>query len=330
MITLVNDDVGSITGSVANNGWVTNDNTPTISGTGEPGSLVNLYDGIQLLTVILVDNGKFRVIPFRGIRWLSDRTHQFTVSATDAAGNVITSPTVVSITVDTQPPGAPVILAATDDVGNAPIDLPTGSRSNDTLPELKGTGTDGSKITLYDGATPIGSTTVLPGGTWSIQLDQPLSEGTHNLSAIATDVAGNASNAGTFTLTIDTTPPAAPVISSAEGLIGTNLQTLSNGSSTKSLNPELSEPASPARRLRFMIMAVPLVPSPYSQTAPGHLPQPHFTDGPHKFTATATDVAGNTGIPSASFTLTVDNTPPAQPAAPIITDDVGSSNRCGH
>lgn len=35
VITLVNDDVGSITGSVANNGWVTNDNTPTISGTGE-------------------------------------------------------------------------------------------------------------------------------------------------------------------------------------------------------------------------------------------------------------------------------------------------------
>lgn len=96
---------------------------------------------------------------------LSDRTHQFTVSATDAAGNVITSPTVVSVTVDTQPPGDPVILAATDDVGNAPIDLPSGSRSNDTLPELKGTGIAGSTITLYEGSTPIGSTTVLPAGT---------------------------------------------------------------------------------------------------------------------------------------------------------------------
>ena len=322
VITLVNDDVGSITGSVANNGWVTNDNTPTISGTGEPGSLVNLYDGIQLLTVILVDSSGTWSYTVPGNQVLSDRTHQFTVSATDAAGNVITSPTVVSITVDTQPPGAPVILAATDDVGNAPIDLPTGSRSNDTLPELKGTGTDGSKITLYDGATPIGSTTVLPGGTWSIQLDQPLSEGTHNLSAIATDVAGNASNAGTFTLTIDTTPPAAPVISSAEGLIGTNLQTLSNGSSTKSLNPELSGTGEPGAKITIYdnggsIGTVTVQPDGTWTFTPTSL-----TDGPHKFTATATDVAGNTGIPSASFTLTVDNTPPAQPAAPIITDDV--------
>ncbi|WP_234096596.1 BapA/Bap/LapF family large adhesin [Citrobacter portucalensis] len=322
VITLVNDDVGSITGSVANNGWVTNDNTPTISGTGEPGSLVNLYDGIQLLTVILVDSSGTWSYTVPGNQVLSDRTHQFTVSATDAAGNVITSPTVVSFTVDTQPPGAPVILAATDDVGNAPIDLPTGSRSNDTLPELKGTGTDGSKITLYDGATPIGSTTVLPGGTWSIQLDQPLSEGTHNLSAIATDVAGNASNAGTFTLTIDTTPPAAPVISSAEGLIGTNLQTLSNGSSTKSLNPELSGTGEPGAKITIYdnggsIGTVTVQPDGTWTFTPTLL-----ADGPHKFTATATDVAGNTGIPSASFTLTVDNTPPAQPAAPIITDNV--------
>ncbi|WP_284880125.1 BapA/Bap/LapF family large adhesin [Citrobacter portucalensis] len=323
VITLVNDDVGSITGSVANNGWVTNDNTPTISGTGEPGSLVNLYDGIQLLTVILVDSSGTWSYTVPGNQVLSDRTHQFTVSATDAAGNVITSPTVVSVTVDTQPPGAPVILAATDDVGNAPIDLPTGSRSNDTLPELKGTGTDGSKITLYDGATPIGSTTVLPGGTWSIQLDQPLSEGTHNLSAIATDVAGNASNAGTFTLTIDTTPPAAPVISSAEGLIGTNLQTLSNGSSTKSLNPELSGTGEPGAKITIYdnggsIGTVTVQPDgTWTFTPPNALPE-----GPHKFTATATDVAGNTGIPSASFTLTVDNTPPVQPGAPVITDDV--------
>lgn len=68
VITLINDDVGSITGSVANNGWVTNDNTPTISGTGEPGSLVSLYDGSFLMTVMLVDSTGTQVIPFRQIR----------------------------------------------------------------------------------------------------------------------------------------------------------------------------------------------------------------------------------------------------------------------
>ena len=44
VITLINDNVGTITGNIANNNGVTNDNTPTLSGTGEPGSLVNLYD----------------------------------------------------------------------------------------------------------------------------------------------------------------------------------------------------------------------------------------------------------------------------------------------
>ena len=323
VITLVNDDVGSITGSVANNGWITNDNTPTISGTGEPGSLVSLYDGIQLLTVILVDNSGTWSYTVPGSQALSDRTHQFTVSATDAAGNVTTSPTVVSVTVDTQPPGDPVILAVTDDVGNAPIDLPTGSRSNDTLPVLKGTGTAGSTVTIYDGATPIGSTTVLPGGTWSIQLSQPLSEGLHNLSAIGTDVAGNASNAGSFTLTIDTTPPAAPVIVAGEGLIGSSTLPLANGGSTKSTTPVLSGTGEPGATITIADNGTTLgntIVQPdgtWTFTPPNALPE-----GPHQFTATATDVAGNTGIPSASFTLTVDNTPPAQPGAPIITDDV--------
>ncbi|BBV29645.1 BapA/Bap/LapF family large adhesin [Citrobacter werkmanii] len=323
VITLINDDVGSITGSVANNGWVTNDNTPTISGTGEPGSLVSLYDGSFLMTVMLVDSTGTWSYTVPANQALSDRIHQFTVSATDAAGNVVTSSTVVSVTVDTQPPGNPVILTATDDVGNAPIDLSTGSRSNDTLPLLKGTGTAGSTITLYDGATSIGSTTVLPDGTWSIQLSQPLSEGPHSLSAIATDVAGNASNPGNFTLTIDTTPPPAPVISSAEGLIGTSLQTLSNGGSTKSTTPELSGTGEPGATITlydnnaFLGTTTVQPNGSWTYTPTGPLP-----DGPHKFTATATDVAGNTGIPSAGFTLTVDNLPPAKPEPPTITDDV--------
>ncbi|MEB2724880.1 Ig-like domain-containing protein [Citrobacter braakii] len=321
VITLVNDDVGSITGNVANNGF-TNDKTPTISGTGEPGSLVTLYDNGLQMAAFFIDRTGTWSHNVTTDEALAEGTHRFTVTATDAAGNVVTSPNPVIVTVDTLAPAAPVIVSATDDVGNAPIDLLSGSRSNDTLPELKGTGIAGSTITLYEGSTPIGSTTVLPAGTWSIQLSQPLSEGAHNLSAIATDAAGNASNAGNFTLTIDTTPPVAPVISSAEGLIGTNLQTLSNGSSTKSSNPELSGTGEPGAKITIYdnggsIGTVTVQPDGTWTFTPTSL-----ADGPHKFTATATDVAGNTGIPSASFTLTVDNTPPAQPAAPIITDDV--------
>lgn len=321
VITLIYDDVGSITGNVANNGF-TNDKTPTISGTGEPGSLVTLYDNGLQMAVFFIDRTGTWSHNVTTDEALAEGTHRFTVTATDAAGNVVTSPNPVIVTVDTQAPAAPVIVSATDDVGNAPTDLPTGSRSNDTLPLLKGTGTVDSTITIYDGATPIGTTTVLAGGTWSFQVTQPLSEGPHALSAIATDAAGNASSAGNFTLTIDTTPPAAPVISSAEGLVGSSTQTLINGGSTKSAEPTLSGTGEPGATITIYDNSAPIGSALVQPNGTWtFIPDTPLLDGPHKFTATATDVAGNVGIPSAGFTLTVDNLPPVKPEPPTITDD---------
>lgn len=89
---MISDDVGTITGNIANNNWVTNDNTPTLSGTGEPGSLVNLYDNGLLMTVMLIDKSGTWSYTVPDNKQLADRDHHFTVSATDAAGNVVTSP----------------------------------------------------------------------------------------------------------------------------------------------------------------------------------------------------------------------------------------------
>ncbi|MCX9017762.1 Ig-like domain-containing protein, partial [Citrobacter portucalensis] len=322
-ITLVNDNVGTITGDVANNGGITNDNTPTISGTGEPGSLVSLFDNGTLLDTILVTSSGTWSYTVPDGAPLTDRVHNFTVLASDMAGNVTTSPTVVTITVDTQAPAAPVILSMTDNVGSIQSDLPTNQRTDDTLPKLNGTGAAGSTVTLYDGTTPVGSVLVPADGNWSIQVTQPLSEGPHTLTAVATDAAGNASTPASFALTIDTTPPAAPIIVAGEGLIGGATLPLANGGSTKSTTPVLSGTGEPGATITVADNGTTLgrttvqPDGTWTFTPPNALPE-----GPHKFTATATDVAGNTGIPSASFTLTVDNTPPAQPAAPIITDDV--------
>ena len=322
-ITLVNDNVGTITGDVANNGGITNDNTPTISGTGEPGSLVSLFDnGLLLDTILVTSSGSWSYTVPNGAP-LTDRVHNFTVLATDMAGNVTTSPTVVTITVDTQAPAMPVILSMTDDIGSIKSDLLTNQSTDDTLPKLNGTGVAGSTVTLYDGTTPIGSVLVPADGNWSIQVTQPLSEGPHTLTAVATDAAGNASAPASFTLTIDTTPPAAPIIVAGEGLIGSATLPLANGGSTKSTTPVLSGTGEPGATITVADNGTTLgrttvqPDGTWTFTPPNALPE-----GSHKFTATATDAAGNTGIPSASFTLTVDNTPPVRPGAPIITDDV--------
>lgn len=227
------------------------------------------------------------------------------------AGNVTTSPTVVTITVDTQAPATPVILSMTDDVGSIKSDLFTNQSTDDTLPKLNGTGVAGSTVTLYDGTTPIGSVLVPADGNWSIQVTQPLSEGPHTLTAVATDAAGNASTPASFALTIDTTPPAAPIIVAGEGLIGGATLPTANGGSTKSTTPVLSGTGEPGATITVADNGTTLgrttvqPDGTWTFTPPNALPE-----GPHKFTATATDAAGNTGIPSASFTLTVDNTPP--------------------
>lgn len=324
VLTLVNDDVGTITGNVLNNGNVTNDTTPTLSGTGEPGTQVSIYDDGVLMATVTVDSGGAWSYPVPVGQALGDRDHNITLTATDAAGNVTTSPTTVTITVDTQAPSAPVIIAAADNVGSVQGDLPTASRSDDTLPLLKGTGDVGSTITIYDGATPIGTTTVIAGGTWSFQVTQPLSEGAHALSAVASDAAGNTSAAGNFALTIDTTPPAAPVILSAQGLVGSTTVTLVDGGSTKSTAPTISGTGEAGARIIISDNGTVIGNTTVQPNGTWtFVPSPPLTDNAqHHFTATATDVAGNISIPSADFTLTVDNLPPSQPLPPTITDDV--------
>jgi hypothetical protein len=49
---------------------------------------------------------------------------------------------------------------------------------------------------------------VAPDGTWAITPTTPLPEGLNNLTATATDPAGNTSAPATLPITIDTTPPA--------------------------------------------------------------------------------------------------------------------------
>ncbi|MGV0878982.1 Ig-like domain-containing protein [Martelella sp. FLE1502] len=90
---------------------------------------------------------------------------------------------------DTTPPDAPLIGAIKDDDGNAI----TGD-TNDTKPKIKGTGEPGSLITLYDEKdNVVGQGTVGSNGHYSIELTAALAEGTHNLTATATDASGNES-----------------------------------------------------------------------------------------------------------------------------------------
>ena len=319
-ITLVSDDFAPVSGSVPNNGF-TNDRTPTISGTGEPGSVVTLFDGATALTTFTVGvSGTWSYTPST----LIDSTHRFTVSATDAAGNTTAPSAEYVITIDITAPSAPTIDGAVDNVGTVTATLANNSATDDTLPQFNGSGPAGSTVTLYDGPTAIGSIVVDGDGKWSIIPTQPLSEGPHTITAVATDAAGNASPAASFNLTVDTTPPVAPSITNAQGEVGGIPATVTNGGSTQNGTPTLTGSGEVGATIKIYDNggSTPIG----SVTVPAggiwtFTPSPALAEGSHSLTAVATDPAGNVGLPSAGFTLNVDSTPPAAPGTPTVTDD---------
>jgi hypothetical protein len=210
---------------------------------------------------------------------------------TDKAGNAGLSPTTVSISFDTSAPGAPTLAVS------APSD--TGSSDNDgitnvTTPVITGTAEAGATVTLYDGATVLG-TAIANGGTWSITTTT-LVEGVHTLTAKATDAAGNTGAASTdLSVTIDTTAPAqlpAPTLTSDTG-------TSTVDGITSSAAITYSAPA-PKETLLYSTDDIT-----YGATAPTMA-----GDGLHTVHVKAQDLAGNISDKS-SLTFTLDQTAPS-------------------
>ena len=92
---------------------ITNDTTPTLTGTAEAGSIVTLHEGATAIGSTTTDaSGNWSVTASA----LSDGVHAISAKAEDAVGNVSAASAVLTITVDTQAPNFSVMPAdgATD------------------------------------------------------------------------------------------------------------------------------------------------------------------------------------------------------------------------
>jgi hypothetical protein len=193
------------TGS-ANTDNLTKNTTPTITGTAEAHSTVTLYDtdGSTVLGTTTADaSGNWAITSSA----LAASSHTLTTKVTDAAGNTSVASSGLTVTIDTSAPSAPSApdLSAATDTGSSSTDNIT----RNTTPTITGTAEAHSTVTLYDtdGSTILGTATADGSGNWSITCSA-LAEGSHTLSAKATDVAGNTSVASTGqSLTIDSTAP---------------------------------------------------------------------------------------------------------------------------
>jgi transcription initiation factor TFIID subunit TAF12 len=92
---------------------------------------------------------------------------------------------------DTTPPAAPTNLSIT-----------TGQADN--TPTVTGNAEANSTVKLFSQSTLLGSTTTNAGGSFSVTVSSPLSDGTYTFTLTATDAANNVSNSSGITFIINT------------------------------------------------------------------------------------------------------------------------------
>ena len=172
-----------------------------VSGQGEANSLITLTLGAQNLETVVGADGTWAVtLPANALPATGNAT--LSVTASDLAGNVST-PATQTLTIDTTPPPAPTIqfTGGADNYVNAAekaagVTLAGTAEADSTVKVTVGTVSHDAKA----GAD----------GKWSVAFagaELP-ADGTHLVTAVATDKAGNASapSAGT-PMVVDTKPP---------------------------------------------------------------------------------------------------------------------------
>lgn len=322
VISAAADNVGSIQIPLTS-GQSTDDTTPTLSGTATANATVTIYENGQPVGTALADGtGAWSFTPSTP---LAAGSHTWTATVTDAAGNISPASPGFTLVVDSTAPTAPVISQAIDDVGSITGPITSGQTTDDTVPRLVGTSEPFATVNIYEGTTLVGTGTADGSGSWSILLNTTLTEGAHSFTAQATDAAGNTSaSSASFSLTIDTAPPALPVLTSILDDVGNAATPVANGGITNDAQPTLSGTAEAGSTVKIFDNGVQIGSVIATGGAWSYTPSPALGNGPHTLTFTATDATGNASAPTAGYTINVDTLAPAAPVISSVIDDVGS------
>lgn len=322
VITSATDDVPGMTGTL-DNGALTNDSRPTLNGTGEAGATIRILDnGVEIGSATVDQSGNWRFTPNTP---LESNAHIFTAVATDPAGNSGQLSDDFTLNIDAQAPDVPVITSVIDDNNQPTVPVLPGQSTDDRQPILNGTGEPGATITIFDNGTPLGTAQVGENGSWTFPVPRNLSEGSHNLTVSATDPAGNTSAVSApWTIVVDITPPAIPVLTSVvddqPGITGN----LVSGQLTNDATPTLNGRGEAGATINVYLDGNPASIGTTTVNSDGtwsFTPQTPLANGSHTFTLSATDPAGNSSAVSSGFVLTIDTTPPAAPVIASVADN---------
>ena len=271
---------------------------PVLFGATEPGATVHVFsNGISLGSVTAGPTGAWawKVTP----RLSQGTSHDITVTATDTANLTSPASTPMRITVGT----TPVVDTTPPNKPPAPI-----VSTSPTLVIL-GRSEAGANIQVFDNGRLIKAlNTSTEAWTWTV--NPAFGLGTHALTVVATDAAGNTSvpsNPTTVTVR-DTTPPRQP-----------GAPNVNNGTDDTPILYGTTEPGATVKIYDGATLLHTLTASSVG-TWSWRL-APALNAGVHNLSVTATDVARNVSAPSLPRSVTVpDITPPAQPVLLNVTN----------
>ena len=278
---------------------------PVLSGTTEANARIKIFSGTALLKTVTAS-------PTGAWTWtvtpsLTVGTHAITVIATDVANNAsaVSPATTIAVT--------PVVVADT----TPPLrpSAPTVSSATSSTPVVSGTTEAGATISLFDNALLIKTIAVASSGSWSWTVNPAFAVGSHALTVMATDGAGNASavSLATTVTVSDTTPPAtptSPTVNSATDDTPTLSGTTEANATVTIYNGATRLNSVTANNVGTWNWTV----------------TPALTQGVHLITVTATDQANNVSGRSPATTITVpDITPPTKPATPTASSLTSST-----
>jgi hypothetical protein len=194
---------------VSNTDNLTNDNTPTFTGTAEAGSTVKIFsDGAQVGTGPAT-GGAYSITTSA----LSNGAHSITATATDAAGNVSPPSGALSVTIDTTRPTVAITSPMSGDEVSGTITVTADASDNVGVVSVQ---------FFVDTTTLIGEDTT---NHFSVTWDTTkFVNGSHALTAVARDAAGNQTTSASVMVTVANAPANPPTITSftpTSGAVGT-------------------------------------------------------------------------------------------------------------
>ncbi|MDT8888955.1 Ig-like domain-containing protein [Enterobacter cloacae] len=323
VLTDVHDDYGTKTGSIPQNG-VTDDATPTFSGTGRPGDIVELWENNKKLGEARVGaDGKWTWTPETP---LAHGDHSIVLIGKGPDGRTSAPSDSFDFTVDLEAPVKPIIGEVEDDVGAKTGPIHNGDATDDKQPVFRGEGaTPGDTVRLIVDDEVVGTAIVGEDGKWEVTPEKPLPEGSHTGKVIITDPAGNDSEPSDDFKFIVT--PEKPIIGEVEDDVGTVKGPIENGGATDDTQPTFrGENGTPGDTVRLIVddelVGTAIVGDDGKWAVTPEKPLP---EGSHTGKVIITDPEGNASEPSDDFEFIVDLQGPDKPVIGLVEDDQGPS-----